>query len=451
MKRLAFLVRSEQLEKRLPLLVRDSRQFVDGLAASLSGAGASEGVHVDEGAGRGGKAGEKYGVIDPFQSIYALVFRLTVRTVGCNDIASSPALLARVLSYFEQAERGASTLSLILPWLPTPGKLIRNYACMRLYLIIKGIADGRRRTGARDGGKKVDDDPLQYLINSGDTTLDMTKFMIAAFFAGILNSGVNAAAVICYLAADEFACSSEDNDRKSWQSRCLAELNTLADMHTTHPDAKSPTTPLLSKLAHVPLSAWENSLPVLDACFRDSIRLQLLGTGFRRNVSGRDIEIVGGGAADGDTRGGVGGGSGGGKGGKGKEKVEVIPAGAYATWHFQERHLDPGVYPVPNRWDPGRYLGGGLQEDEKEDPYKWVGFGAGMHPCAGMRVSLLSLSLVAHSTLSAPPYVFQSQPQSPLPHPRKIFLPSPLPSRIFPRGKPPHHRKQLSSKSLKKT
>lgn len=49
--------------------------------------------------------------------------------------------------------------------------------------------------------------------------------------------------------------------------------------------------PLSDQLSYVPLEAWETGFPVLDLCLRESIRLNLPGTAFRQNISGRDIKI----------------------------------------------------------------------------------------------------------------------------------------------------------------
>lgn len=332
MKRLAYLVKNEQLAKRMPHLLNDSRIFVDDLATKLD---KETGV----------------GLMDPFQDIYKLVFQLTVRATGCNDIANDPELLAQVLGYYEATEHATSSAAIIFPWLPTFGKLRRNYACFKLYRIIKRITDDRNWTG-----KRVED-PLQHLVDSGDTDLNMTMFMISVFFAGILNSGVNAAAVLCYLATSS-----------QWQNHCIDEIRAMADKHTTHPD--SDTASLLDKLRFVPLSAWETSLPRLDLCFRDSIRLQLSGTGFRRNTSKHAVQI----------------------GGEGDGPGEIIPPGAYATWHFKELHFDPTIYPDPYTWDPARYLPD--RAEDKKVPYAWCGFGGGRHPCAGMRFARLEQNII---------------------------------------------------------
>lgn len=96
----------------------------------------------------------------------------------------------------------------------------------------------------------------------------------------------------------------------------------------------------------------------MDLCLRDSIRLQALGTAFRRNISGRDVVV-------GD---------------------EVIPNGAFVAYHLADLHMDPEVYLDPEKWDPDRYLPE-RAEDKRKKPHGYAGWGAGRHPCGGMRVS----------------------------------------------------------------
>ena len=102
------------------------------------------------------------GITDPFDSIYKIVFQLTMRTVGCNEIANDPALLAKTLSYFEIIEQSATPVVVIFPWLPTLSKLKRTYAGGRLYMLFQSIVNNRKKTGQRD------EDALQFLIDQGD-------------------------------------------------------------------------------------------------------------------------------------------------------------------------------------------------------------------------------------------------------------------------------------------
>jgi cytochrome P450 len=171
---------------------------------------------------------------------------------------------------------------------------------------------------------------------------------MGALFAAQLNSGMNAAWILCYL-----------GHAPKWQSLVLAEIKQIAAKYNT-----DISLPLLDQLPNIPVEAWESDFRVLDACLRDSIRLQLLGTAFRRNVSGKDLHV-------GD---------------------EVVPNGAFVTYHLGDTHQDPALFPDPEQWDPSRHL------DEnaayRKVPHGYVGWGSGRHPCLGMRFAKLEMSVV---------------------------------------------------------
>ena len=178
--------------------------------------------------------------------------------------------------------------------------------------------------------------------------LDVSQFIIGALFAGLLNSGINVAWVLVYLSTSP-----------EWTARVREEIASVAAKYTKQPEA-----PLAQQLTDVPSDAWETEFPVLDICLKDSIRLQLLGTAFRKNISGREIPI-----GDGD----------------------VIPPGAYVTYHTGDVHLNPEIYKDPTKWDPSRYLPD--RAEDKKAPYAFIGWGVGRHPCRKFNCSPITKSL----------------------------------------------------------
>ena len=88
-----------------------------------------------------------------------------MRTVGCNEIANDPRLLAKTLSFFETIQQSATPAGVIFPWLPTPAKLKRTYAGGALYIIFQGIVNERKKTGKRE------EDALQFMIDQGDDVI----------------------------------------------------------------------------------------------------------------------------------------------------------------------------------------------------------------------------------------------------------------------------------------
>lgn len=109
----------------------------------------------------------------------------------------------------------------------------------------------------------------------------------------------------------------------------------------------------MDQLAQLPIEAWGQEFPIIDTCLRESIRLQLLGTAFRKNISDNYIPT-------------------------GKDG-ESIPPGAFVTYATADIHLDPEVYKDPMKWDPARLMPD--RAEDKKKPHAYLGWGTGRHPC----------------------------------------------------------------------
>lgn len=319
-RRLAYLLKNEQFRKKLPTLASDTQEAIDAIAKDPSGR------------------------TNPFESIYRIVFRLTIRMVGAAEIADNPEVLEETLKLFEYIEASATATSIILPKFPSPAVLRRTYGGARLYMIIENIVKKRAASDEKH------DDALQHMLDQGDRTHKIIEFIVGALFAGLLNSGINAAWVLCYLATSP-----------EWLAKAREEIRSVAAKH-----ARDPTAPLRHQLDDVPLEAWEADFPIVDMCLKDSIRLNLLGTALRKNISGRPLPTGNG--------------------------MEVIPPNAIVTYATADVHQDPSIYPNPEAWDPARYLPG--REEDKQGPHVWLGWGVGRHPCLGMRFAKLEQNII---------------------------------------------------------
>jgi len=117
------------------------------------------------------------GITDPFESIYRIVYQLTMRTVGCNDIAEDPELLEKTLRLYETVEASATAATMLFPRFPSPSVIKRTIAGGRLYMIFNNIVEKRKKTGIRG------DDPLQFLIDERDS---MPKIIEVCLFPPLL-------------------------------------------------------------------------------------------------------------------------------------------------------------------------------------------------------------------------------------------------------------------------
>lgn len=110
------------------------------------------------------------GRTDPFVSLYKIVFQLTVRMTGCNEIADGEKLRDETLYWFEEvANATKNPLMIMFPWFPVWGKARRMYAGARLY----GIFDKVMRT--RKVEKRRERDTLQVLMDEDSSTLDVIE------------------------------------------------------------------------------------------------------------------------------------------------------------------------------------------------------------------------------------------------------------------------------------
>lgn len=103
------------------------------------------------------------GTIDPFENLYYLVCRVTMRIVGCEDIAEDPVLLKKTLGLYKTIEESSTAATIMFPWFPSPAIIKRTIAGGQLYMLVKKIVDDRVASG-RNGN-----DPLQYMIDDGDS------------------------------------------------------------------------------------------------------------------------------------------------------------------------------------------------------------------------------------------------------------------------------------------
>ncbi|KAF2464350.1 cytochrome P450 6A1 [Lindgomyces ingoldianus] len=319
-RRLTYLLKNEQFRKKLPILKSDVQEALDRIR------------------------NEPSGITNPFDSIYRIVFRLTIRMVGADEIADDSKLLERTLKLFEMIDQSATATAVMFPKFPSPAILKRTYAGARLYMMMEDLVKKRQ------GGGEKHDDALQYLLDQGDRMSKIIEFVVGSLFAGLLNSGINAAWVLCYLATSP-----------EWLVKAREEVQAVAVKYATNPKA-----PLRHQLDDVPLEAWETEFPIVDLCLRDSIRLNLLGTAFRKNISGKAIPTGNG--------------------------HEVIPPNTFVTYATGDVHLDPTIYKDPEKWDPSRYLPD--RAEDKKKTYGFLGWGVGRHPCLGMRFAKLEQNII---------------------------------------------------------
>jgi sterol 14-demethylase len=136
--RLLAMLKGPVLKSGLPQLIRDTRKSLETMKAEPSGR------------------------TDPFESIYRIVFQLTMRTVACNEIADDPKLLATTLNCFETIDKTGTPLTVMFPWMPLPAKFLRLKVGAQLYMIFQRVIEKRKKEEIKQT------DALQFMLDQGD-------------------------------------------------------------------------------------------------------------------------------------------------------------------------------------------------------------------------------------------------------------------------------------------
>jgi len=323
LRRMARALKGDRIAKALPDLLSDVRKWIGEMTPTGESA-----------------------ITDPFESVYAVIMQLTTRMVLCEELANDKAKQKSLVRWNEMVENSTTATTIIFPSLPSWALLTRLYAGTRIYLTFDEVIKQRQK-----GGNRVDD-ALQIYLDFNDATHDTVMLLTASLFSGLVNSGVNGSWILLYLAKDA-----------KWRQMVMQEVRTVADKYATASESSKQKT-LIEKLEDVPLEAWETEFPMTYLCFRETIRLQTVGSVIRKNSSGHDVAIGN----------------------------EVVPDGAYTTYHLFDAHLNPAIYTNPEAWDPARYLPG--REEDKSAPDGYLGWGLGRHLCAGMRFAKLEANMV---------------------------------------------------------
>lgn len=141
-----------------------------------------------------------------------------------------------------------------------------------------------------------------------------------------------------------------------------AEVDGAVAKHRISPEQKP-----LDVLSKMSLDDWDRDFPLINLCLDESIRIVTVGAAFRKNISGKDVQIG--------------------------RTGEVIPKGAFAAFHIDQIHMDPDIYTDPTKFNPGRFLPG--REEHKKEPLSYAGWGQGRHPCCELSFETLRMLTIS--------------------------------------------------------
>ncbi|KAF8221627.1 cytochrome P450 [Tricholoma matsutake] len=282
------------------------------------------------------------GVVDPFKRADDIIWQLTVRMTACDELAENSDVIRKLQANYWRLERSATPTALLLPWLPSIGKINKQIATISLYLTLRGYVEKRKLSDAPSS------DAIDILLARGLDTKETITQILVAIFAGVINSAVNLSWLLLFLSSN-----------KEWKDKVAAEVQAIIEQHT---DTTS-TDPLHKRLATVPISVWEEEMPMLELALRETLRLTVNSAALRRNLA-EDLNVC----------------------------DKKLPLGSFVTYSFSDAHLNPEIYTNPRQFDPGRFLPG--REEDKKQAYGFLGWGGGRHPCVGMKIAKLEIKII---------------------------------------------------------
>lgn len=210
---------------------------------------------------------------------------------------------------------------------------------------------------ARTAEDRREDDALQVLLDLGDSTADVINFIMGTLFAGIVNSGLMSAWIFIFL-----------DQEPEWRDKVVDELRTLLNKYAPSSEKYAS---MGERFSRIPPEAWENEMPILEDCLRETIRLIVSGAMLRRVTQG-DLEVSG----------------------------RKIPNGTFLTYLAGETHSDPNIYPNPTKYDPSRFTSG----QDKSQTHGFLGWGVGRHPCLGKRFAQYEIKAICAMFLASYEY-----------------------------------------------
>ncbi|KAF8957826.1 cytochrome P450 [Flammula alnicola] len=315
-KRLVTIMHKDRVQSSIPVLLADIDRTLKGLGSG--------------------------GSLNPFKEFHAIIFQMTVRIAACRELAEDKQAIDKLIQIYWDLEQGVTPVSVLLPWFPSPARKAKDKATAALYMMLNSYVEMRRKAAVPNS------DPIDVFLADGCSNNAIVATVMNIIFAGVINTGVATSWAILNLGSNP-----------KWKANAISELRSLLASYSSH----LATEPLHKQLASIPLVAWEDESPILEAVIRETLRLTMTGAPTRRVVP-NDLKI-----------GGI-----------------VVKSGEFIVSSQADAHLNPAIYTNPHAFDPDRF-GPGREEDRRE-AYSYLAWGAGRHPCAGMKVAKLEIKLV---------------------------------------------------------
>ncbi|KAF9528573.1 cytochrome P450 [Crepidotus variabilis] len=267
----------------------------------------------------------------------------------CRELATDMKAMSKLREQYWVLEKNATPTALLLQLLPSSEEKNKLIATRDLHATMRTYVENRK-------GATPNSDAIDFLLLKGLKTHEAVEFAVNMNFLGLINTG--SCCTLLYLSF-----------HTEWKQKVAADVNAIIEKHT---NTSSPE-PLYKRLAAVPISAWDEEMPALELVLRETLRLTPSPTALRRNFQ-ENLEING----------------------------KRIPVGNFVAYSLGDPHINPDIYTDPTEFDPTR-SGPGREKDKKE-PYDYLGWGGGRHPCLDIKFARLEIKIIVTLLLAGYEY-----------------------------------------------
>jgi hypothetical protein len=102
-----------------------------------------------------------------------------VRLASCRELAEDSGAVARIAQLFDNVERSATPASLLLPWLPSPARRLKQESNLQLFILIKSFVEIRQAASVRSS------DAIDFLLGVGLKPDNVVEVELHVFIAAI--------------------------------------------------------------------------------------------------------------------------------------------------------------------------------------------------------------------------------------------------------------------------
>jgi len=290
------------------------------------------------------------GRMDPFKCLPDLIFQMTVRMATCRELATDTEVVTKFQRDFSLLEKSANPVTLLLPWLPTTAKRMERTSINNLRATLRTYVEKRKKSTIPNS------DTIDFLLSRGLQVDRIIACILNLIWVGLLSLSVNSYWILIFLEC-----------HKEWKQKLIGEINSIVEKY-----ASTSSDPLHKRLGTIPLSVWEEEMPIFDLVLRETLRLTVDGTLPRRMHN--DLDIMG----------------------------QRFSKGSFVVYQVADVHMDPDIYTNPTQFDPARF--GPRREEDKKEDYAFIGWGAGRHPCTGQKFAKLEIKILVTLFLAAYQY-----------------------------------------------